>query len=239
MHDVRPRSIDLPPKAIAAILLLLALAHFVQAYLKLQLHDRGIAAAHAYNLTYFVVPLVTLPPLVFILRNQLGAISRILDPRALDLRLITTAIVLGILLRIAFWSQLIARVSFGIGTDKSAGATLGTGDRLRLPAVPGAGSRFADDGGAGASDRGIRTPGCPAIRFCAPGSSQVDSAVGSDLRGISPAVEYSVCAVRRCNPRDTFLAGTIALARDHCACDLQWAVATRLDLHEHCLAARR
>ena len=127
---------ELSLRAIAAVVLLLVLAHFVHAYLQLQLRGLGFEAGQAYQLTYLVVPLLLLGPLTVILRDYAGFVVRLLDPRRLSARLVSTAIVLGILLRITFWAMLIIRVSFGIGTEVSTEPTIGPTFHFECPPIP-------------------------------------------------------------------------------------------------------
>ena len=119
MPDQRtsPPSIRLSPAALLALILFGALALFCHAYLKIRLQNAGVAAVHAYNLSYLVVPPIALAPVAVILRGQADAFRELLDPRRLSLRLVAAAILLGILLRIIFWAKAVVRGAFGIGLD--------------------------------------------------------------------------------------------------------------------------
>ena len=121
MPDQRPSppAIRLSPAALLALLLFGALALFCHAYLRVRLQQAGFPADHAYNLGFFVVPIIALAPLPVILRGQFGVLKQILDPRGLCLRNVLGAIAIGVLLRVVFWAKTIARSAFGIGLDPS------------------------------------------------------------------------------------------------------------------------
>ncbi len=119
------RAIRLKPTTFVAITLALVFVLFVRSYLLLELRKHGYDTAYAKDLSYLVVP----PLLVLMLFPVLGQhkefISWLLRRHRLTLRLVVSAIALGVLMRVVWWSQLIARVSFGLTTNHNPDALVG------------------------------------------------------------------------------------------------------------------
>lgn len=108
-----------------AIILASVVVLFVQSYLRLELQKRGLDTAHAKDLSYLVVPPLLLLLLFPVLGQYKEFVSGLLRRRRLTLRLVLSAIALGVLMRVVWWSQLIARVSFGLTTNRDPDALVG------------------------------------------------------------------------------------------------------------------
>ncbi len=108
------RSIRAP---IVAILVILTVALFARSFLQVRLQEHGVDADFAKDLSYLVVPVI-LGILMFpILRDHKTFLLGLFQKKHLTFRFIVTAIAIGVLMRIAWWCQLVVRISFGLGTD--------------------------------------------------------------------------------------------------------------------------
>ncbi len=115
-----------PVKAfIFAILLFETFALFVRSYLQLELRESGLSADDAKHLSYLVVPVILGILMYPILRDKQAHLCGLFEAKYLTPRLIITAVAVGMLARIVWWSQLVARVSFGVTTNSNASATVG------------------------------------------------------------------------------------------------------------------
>jgi membrane protease YdiL (CAAX protease family) len=107
-------SADSPPRThVAAALLALAAALLCRAWLQVTLEAAGLDRRSAADLSYFIVPPLLLVLLLPVLRADQGFLRTLLRFRPVTLRLLLVAVAIGLLLRIAWWSQLVARISFG------------------------------------------------------------------------------------------------------------------------------
>ena len=107
-------SADLPKKThVAAALLALVAALLCRAWLQVTLESTGVQRAVAADLSYFVVPPILGVLLLPVLRADRGLIRSLLGYKRVTLRVILAAIAIGLLLRVAWWAQLLARISFG------------------------------------------------------------------------------------------------------------------------------
>lgn len=114
-----PGKLRVAPRELVAVVLLLIAGLFLQAWLTTTLDARLGDRDHATN----VARLVALP-LVFVgtwlvVRNRPRILSRLFAPGRFDLWLLVSAVLLGLVIRIFWWSQATARVAFGIGVDSS------------------------------------------------------------------------------------------------------------------------
>ena len=112
-----------PPRIhVVALLLATVLALFIRAWLQIQLVEDGIPRLQAADLSYIAaLPVFVL--LAFpVLRNDKSFIARQFRAADISLRVVLVSIVIGLLFRIAWWSQLVARISFGFASS-DAGVT--------------------------------------------------------------------------------------------------------------------
>jgi len=121
----KPPAIRLTTTAFVAIFLALIVALFMQSYLRLELQRRGFDVAYAKDLSYLVVPPLLFLMLFQVLGQQKDFLIGLFRWRHLSLRVVTSAIALGLLLRVAWWSQLIARTSFGWARSKDPDGVVG------------------------------------------------------------------------------------------------------------------
>ena len=127
------RSIRAP---IVAILVILTAALFARSFLQLRLQERGVDADFAKDLSYLVVPVI-LGILMFpILRDNKTFLLGLCRRKYLTLRLVATAIAIGVLMRTAWWCQLVVRVSFGISVDPDPAALAGPSFSFGCPPLP-------------------------------------------------------------------------------------------------------
>ena len=128
-----PPALRLTTRAFIAVLLVLLFVLFLRSWLQIELQQRGMDRKYAGDLSYLAVfPLVVLMYWA-VLREQLHFIAKLFDPGDLSWRLVLTAVVIGILMRVAWWSQLVARVSFGITRSDDPAAIVGPAFLLDCP----------------------------------------------------------------------------------------------------------
>ena len=109
---------------IPATLLILAAALLARAWLQSTLLQRGSPHYLAADLSYLIVPPLLALLLIPILRSRLNLLRQLFNTSALTPRLVLTAITIGLLLRVAWWSQLLAGVALGIHADSEVVQTL-------------------------------------------------------------------------------------------------------------------
>ena len=112
-----------PPRMhVMALLLATVAALFARAWLQTQLGEGGLPRLRAADLSY-VAALPVFVLLVFpIVKKDKMFIARQFRAEDISLRIVLMAIVVGLLFRVAWWSQLVARVSFGLASS-DAGVT--------------------------------------------------------------------------------------------------------------------
>lgn len=120
-----PRELRLPFRHLLAIVLAQACALFTQAWLARNLAARGYDSLDAHYLAYLVVPPVLLLFLAPVLSRHRTFITQLFDRHAMRLRVLLAAVALGVTLRILWWAQLIARISFGVTVNDSPAAIAG------------------------------------------------------------------------------------------------------------------
>lgn len=109
-----PPALRLPNRQLLAIASAQAAALFAQAWCASSLAAQGYDTLDAHYLAYLVVPPILLLLLAPVLTAHRDFLLRLMSRRALTLRLVLAAIALGVTMRALWWSQLIARISFGI-----------------------------------------------------------------------------------------------------------------------------
>lgn len=121
---------------IVAMLVILTAALFARSFLHVRLQQHGIDADFAKDLSYLVVPVI-LGILMFpILRDNKTFLLGLFRKEYLTFRLIITAVAIGVLMRIAWWCQLVARISFGLGTDPGTQTISGPSFSFGCPPLP-------------------------------------------------------------------------------------------------------
>lgn len=107
-------STDVPARIhVVAVLFALTAALLARSWLQIVLRDNGLDALHAADASYLVVPPVLVLLLFPTLRKDWRFICSRLQFGGISLQVLVAALVIGLLLRIAWWSQLVARISFG------------------------------------------------------------------------------------------------------------------------------
>jgi len=99
--------------SLLAILVFQVFALFLRAFLELELIQSGLQRNFAADLSYLVVPPVFIVLMWPILRDNKSSLLKALDPNRINLRLVLTAVAIGLLARITWWSQLTMRIAFG------------------------------------------------------------------------------------------------------------------------------
>ena len=98
---------------IVAVLTATSAALIARAWLQVHLRDDGMQQALAANISYLVVPPILLMLLAPLWRGEKTFLKSLFRRQSLSWRIVLTAVAIGILLRLSWWSQLIAGVSFG------------------------------------------------------------------------------------------------------------------------------
>jgi len=107
-------SADIPQRThVAAVLLGLVAALLCRAWLQVTLESAGLQRTLAADLSYGVVPPILAILLLPVLRTDRGFIHDLFRLERISWRLVLTAIIIGLLFRVAWWAQLAARISFG------------------------------------------------------------------------------------------------------------------------------
>jgi membrane protease YdiL (CAAX protease family) len=126
-------ALRIPVRKLLAIILVLVFVFFVRAWLQLDLRARGFDVDFSKDLSYLIVMPALVLMLLPIVWDHRDFLSRLLDRRHLTVGLALSAIALGVMLRLVFWGQLIARVSFGLAHDSDPGATVGPAFSFACP----------------------------------------------------------------------------------------------------------
>ena len=125
-----------PPRihVMAALVATLA-ALFARAWLQIQLVEYGTPGPRAADLSY-VAALPVFFVLVFpIARKDKVFIARQFRAADISLQIVLMAIVVGLLFRVAWWSQLVARISFGLTSADSGVTNAGPVFSYQCPAL--------------------------------------------------------------------------------------------------------
>lgn len=108
----------------------------VQASLSRSLSATGFGKLEAHYLAYLTVPVILLAMLAPALREHRNFLKRLLSPHGLSVRLVLAAVALGLVSRIAWWSQLLARVSFGNAVSDDLQVVVGPVFAWACPPLP-------------------------------------------------------------------------------------------------------
>jgi membrane protease YdiL (CAAX protease family) len=117
---------------LAAILALTA-ALFARAYLQIVLRENGYDKLYAADISYLVVPPILALLLFPVLKQNRLEIRRQFAVTKLSGHLVLSAFALGVLLRLAWWSQLVVGVSFGFYRGDDYNLIIGPAFALQCP----------------------------------------------------------------------------------------------------------
>lgn len=117
-----------------AILVATTAALVARAWIQVELIARGAAKDHAADLSYLVVPLILVVLLYPVWRRHGRFIIGLFHVGQLSLGHVLEAISIGVLLRLAAWSQLIMGVSFGWYRNSDPSAVVGPTFAFDCPA---------------------------------------------------------------------------------------------------------
>ena len=118
-----------------ATLLILIAALLARSWLRTTLLQHGFPHYLAADLSYLIVPPLLTLFLTPIMRSTPGLLRALFRVDGLSLRLVLTAIMIGLLLRVAWWSQLFAGVALGTFGDNKATPTLPPTFTFECPAA--------------------------------------------------------------------------------------------------------
>lgn len=102
------------PIHVCAALVVSTAALTARAWLQISLQQAGVELSLASDLSYLIVPPVLFTLLLPVIYKNRYFIATLFDVGRITLRTILAAMAVGLLFRIAWWSQLIVRISFGL-----------------------------------------------------------------------------------------------------------------------------
>lgn len=110
---------------LVAVVIATFAALVARAWLEVQLVQAGMQSLVAADLSYLVVPPILVLLLFPLWRTEKNFLSSQFSRKNLTWRLVLTAVAIGVLIRLMWWSQLIAGVSFGIYAHSDPDAIVG------------------------------------------------------------------------------------------------------------------
>ena len=128
-----PPSIRIPVRELIATILVLVLVYFARAWLQLELRGLGLGVAYSKDISYLIVTPALVLMLLPILWHHRGFLPQLLDRARLTVPLVLSAIALGVLMRLVYWGQLIARVSFGLVQNSDPDTPVGPAFSFSCP----------------------------------------------------------------------------------------------------------
>jgi membrane protease YdiL (CAAX protease family) len=129
-------ALRIPFRHLSLVILAQVFALFTQAWLSQALLAQGYDALDAHYLAYLVVPPILLIMLAPLLLKHRQFLLQRFSPRGVTLRVALAAVALGVTMRIVWWSQLIARISFGIVANDDPQAIAGPAFSWTCPPLP-------------------------------------------------------------------------------------------------------
>lgn len=115
----------LTSKDVVATLLVVVFVLFLGAWFRIRLMAAGYEPDYAKDLVgvleFFLLAIMLWP----VIEKNLSYVANLFAPRGLSVRLVATAIAIGVLARIAWWSQILARTSFGMQQNPNLTAMTG------------------------------------------------------------------------------------------------------------------
>jgi membrane protease YdiL (CAAX protease family) len=131
-----PPALRISLRHLLVIVLAQTFALFAQAWLSRALPAHGFGELEAHYLAYLVVPPILLVMLAPLLLAHRAFLVQLFRRNALTIRLVLAAVALGVVMRIVWWSQLVARVSLGITENPDAQAITGPLLSWSCPPLP-------------------------------------------------------------------------------------------------------
>lgn len=105
------------PRNVAAVLIATAAALVARAWLQIAMIDAGYESSHAGDLAYLAIPPVLLVLLFPVLLQDKAFLRQVFDISHVTAKMLLAAIAIGLILRLAWWAQLVAGISFGVYRD--------------------------------------------------------------------------------------------------------------------------
>lgn len=122
-------------KTLALVLLATTAALVARSWLQVTLRDQGMLPSTAADLSYLVVPLVLLVLLFPCWRTDKNYLAGLFRQQHLSCRIVARAVLIGVLLRVVAWCELLASVSFGRYVNADANAIVGPSFGFDCPAA--------------------------------------------------------------------------------------------------------
>ena len=110
---------------IIAILVATTAAHVARSLLQITLEQEGVSRLFAADLSFLVVPPILILLLFPLWQTDAPFLKRMFRPQDLNWPLAIRALAIGVLIRVAWWSQLIAGASFGVYSSSNPAAIVG------------------------------------------------------------------------------------------------------------------
>lgn len=110
---------------LVAVLVAIFAALIARSWLQIQLTAGGMQKLVAADLSYLVVPPVLILLLFPLWRSEKAFLAKQFSRTDLTWKLALTAVAIGVLIRLLWWSQLIAGVSFGVYASSDPEAVVG------------------------------------------------------------------------------------------------------------------
>ena len=131
-----PPALRISLRHLLVIILAQTLALFAQAWLSRAMPAHGFGELEAHYLAYLVVPPILLVMLAPLLLAHRAFLMRLFRRNALTVRRVLAAMALGAVMRIVWWSQLVARMSLGITVNDDPQAITGPLFSWGCPPLP-------------------------------------------------------------------------------------------------------
>jgi membrane protease YdiL (CAAX protease family) len=110
---------------IIAILVATTAAHFARSWLQIELVKDGMSRTLAADISFLIVPPILTLLLFPLWRTDGPFLKHMFRRQDLSWTLAIQAFAIGVLIRVAWWSQLIAGASFGINSSSNPAAVVG------------------------------------------------------------------------------------------------------------------
>ena len=129
-------ALRIPIRYLLLVVLAQVLALFTQAWLSQALLAQGYGELDAHYLAYLAVPPILLVVLAPVLLRHRAFLLRLFSMHRISVRLALAAVALGIATRIAWWAQMMARVSLGIDVNNNSQSIAGPAFSWTCPPLP-------------------------------------------------------------------------------------------------------
>lgn len=116
---------NISQRTIVAVLVATIAALVARSWLQVRLIQDGMQSLVAADLSYLVVPPILIVLLFPLWRSEKAFLLNQFSRKNFTLKLALSAIAIGVLIRLTWWSQLISGVSFGIYTSSDPNAIVG------------------------------------------------------------------------------------------------------------------